>query len=279
MLRPGPDVNDVIAYCLAEAAARHKIELIAWLVMSDHYHAVVRDPEGQLPQFLEQFHKMVARVLNAKWERNENFWSSEETSVVYLPTPEDVFDKVVYVLSNPVADHLVETLEEWPGCSAQSNLGGKSTTHARPRFFFRENGTMPATATLTAVCPAEIRRNESVDAWTARVRAAVAERAEHLRAYRMREKIPILGRRRVLDAKHTDRAKKPEPFRGLKPCIACKDIARRIAELQALKHFRQAHERARVRFAAGDHKVEFPAGTYRMRAWGARCEPYPALAA
>jgi hypothetical protein len=42
--------------------------------------------------------------------------------------------------------------------------------------------------------------------------------------------------------------------------------------------FRRAHAVARQRNVAGEHRVEFPPGTYRMRAWGARCAPFPSAA-
>lgn len=279
LLLPREDVAEIIAYCLAEAAAREQIELIAWLVMSNHYHAIVRDPLGRLPAFLEHFHKMVARVLNAKWGRNENLWSSEETAVTYLPTPADVFDKVVYVLCNPAAAHLVDSVSEWPGCSSLRNMGGKTTVHQRPSFFFRPSGKMPPNASLTAACPADIRGSESVADWTARVLTAVEKRERSLRENRTRANVKVLGREAVLGAATTDRPHTREALRSLKPCVACKDPLRRTAELVALKEFRIAHDRARLRFVAGERHVEFPAGTWRMRAWGAHCEPYPAAIA
>src|SRR5690606_8386222 len=81
LLRPDAKTNEIFAYCLAEAAARHGVSLVAWLAMSNHYHAVVFDPDGQLPSFLEHFHKMLAKALNARWGRFENFWSTDETCV------------------------------------------------------------------------------------------------------------------------------------------------------------------------------------------------------
>ena len=61
LLRPDDETNAVFDYCLAEAAARYGIGLIAWTAMSNHYHAVVHDPKGCLPAFLEQFHKWSRR--------------------------------------------------------------------------------------------------------------------------------------------------------------------------------------------------------------------------
>src|SRR5437868_13389866 len=68
-LRPGAQTNDAFRYCLAVAAARFGIEIIGFVAMSNHYHAVVRDPRGRLPDFTCLFHKLLAKVLNVRWKR------------------------------------------------------------------------------------------------------------------------------------------------------------------------------------------------------------------
>ena len=108
LLRPDEETSAIFDYCLAEAAARFGIGLIAWKAMSNHYHAIVHDPKGRLPAFLEHFHKMVAKAMNARWDRSENFWSSEETCVTRLVSNNDIFEKILYVLCNPVAADLVD---------------------------------------------------------------------------------------------------------------------------------------------------------------------------
>src|SRR5262249_11971293 len=143
LLRPDAKTNAVYAYCLAEAAARFEIRLIAWCAMSNHYHAVVHDPFGRLPAFLEHLHKMLARALNARWSRWENLWSTEQTCVTFLATPEAIFEKVCYVLANPTADGLVDRLADWPGCSSLNYLDGHPKEHERPIGFFRPDGPMP----------------------------------------------------------------------------------------------------------------------------------------
>jgi hypothetical protein len=49
--------------------------------------------------------------------RTENFWASEQTSVVELVGQQDVLDKSVYALTNPVQAHLVEHAHQWPGAT------------------------------------------------------------------------------------------------------------------------------------------------------------------
>lgn len=275
LLAPGELTNEIFDYLLAEAAARFNIGLIAWCVMSNHYHAVVHDPDGCLPAFLEHFHKMVAKTLNARWGRWENFWSTEETCVTRLVSDQDVFDAVVYVLSNPLAADLVDRYSDWPGSSGFGYLGGSETTHRRPEFYFKDHGAMPMEVTLRATLPRRITKREPRAAWTTRLRKALVEREKTLRETRLAEKRPLAGRKKVLRLKHTDAPNTSAPRRGLRPAIACKDRERRERELAALVDFRARYRAARLAWIAGNRRVEFPSGTYRLRAFGVRCAPYP----
>jgi putative transposase len=279
LLRPDEETRAIFAYCLAEAARRHNIEVIAWLAMSNHYHAVVFDRDGKLPAFIEHFHKMLAKALNVRWDRRENFWSTVETCVTYLPTPNDVFEKVVYVLANPVASNLVDRIGDWPGCNSLQHLSGNATVHERPKTYFRTTGsTMPARVELRAVLPSEVAGSETFAQWADRVRAAVAEKERGARDERMRTGARVVGRKTVLRTSAFASPSTPEPRRDLRPALACKDRERRIIELRRLNEFRRAHESARRQYVAGEHLVEFPPGTYRMRALGVRCAPFPIAA-
>lgn len=278
LLRPGRKTNEVFDYCLAEAAKRHGIELIAWVAMSNHYHAVVHDPLGRLPAFLEHFHKMVARALNVQWGRWENFWSTEETCVTYLASPADVFDKVIYVLVNPIAAHLVDAMVHWPGSSSVVYLDGAERLPERPQSFFRPNGRMPPTASLRVVQPPCSRERESFDGWAERVRLAISKRELHLKETRARDGVRVSGRKAVLTVSPFDAPTTTAPRRNLRPAIACGNKRDRDQLLAMLVDFRRAYRDARVLFVGGNHDVVFPAGTYRFREWGARCAPFPLVA-
>jgi putative transposase len=272
LLRPDETTTRIFLYALGEAAARFDIELIAWHASSNHYHAVVYDRRGNLPLFLERFHKLCARALNARWKRWENLWAAEATCAVRLVEDADVLEKVVYALGNPVADHLVERVFDWPGASSLRHTAAvpRPITVARPKIFFREAGPMADAVTLVVAVPPAHRNDRG--AWADLVHTAVRKRERAAREERLGTGARVVGRRRILAASAFDRPTSHEPRRNLRPHVACRSRERRIRELAALRRFRAAHADARWRFAAGERTVTFPAGTFLMRVvFGARC--------
>jgi REP-associated tyrosine transposase len=271
LLRPDDRTNQAFLYCLAEAAQRFEIEIIGWLAMSNHYHAVVHDPRGRLPDFACHFHQMLAKALNVRWSRWENLWSSEPPTYTLLVDHNDVFDKLLYALLNPVEDHLVDAVVHWPGASSWALLDGRSLSVKRPAFFFRKRGSMPEVVTLKTVLPPGF--SGAVAAWAARVRAAVVERELALRLARVAAGARVLGRKGVLSVSAFDRPKTSTPRRELRPFVACRNMWHRIAALEALQRFRFAYHEARSLFVAGVRDVLFPDGTFALRRLGALCAP------
>src|SRR5881394_1880145 len=92
-MRPDADTNNAFIYCMAVAAKKSAVGVVFFLAMSNHYHAGVIDNEGRLPEFLEHFHKLFAKHQNALRGRWENFWASEQSSVVELVGAEDLIEK------------------------------------------------------------------------------------------------------------------------------------------------------------------------------------------
>jgi REP element-mobilizing transposase RayT len=274
LLRPDGKTNRSFEYCLAEAAARTGMWILGWLAMSNHYHAVVHDPHGRLPEFLEQFHKMLAKVLNARWSRWENLWSTEPTSVVYLPTLEDIFDKIVYTLTNPVAGHLVERASDWPGATAIGRLAGDPVAIPRPHFFFRARGKMPKVVSLRAECPPGID-GAARGAWVDRIGAAVAHAELQASEQRRRDGIRLVGRRAVLKTAPFAKPKTPAPRRTVRPQVATRRAALCSDLLEKLRGFRVSYAIVRRRYAGGERDVVFPAGTYLLRKLGVACSPFP----
>lgn len=276
LLRPDPATNNAFIYCLAVAAQRSGVLPIFTAVESNHHHTGIYDPLGTYPDFLEHFHKLLAKCMNSLRGRWENFWSSEQTSVLRLVDPADVLDKMVYALTNPCKDNLVARVADWPGVNSyEPMLAGNALTAVRPDHFFREDGPMPATVTLELRRPQEFEgmsHEEYTGMLRARVVAAENEAEDRRRAIGTR----VLGRRAVLDQDWRDCPSSHEPRRELNPCVAAKNKWSRIEALQRNKVFGSIYRHAFNAFRRGVKDVLFPAGTYWLRRFAAAiCEPWP----
>ena len=51
LLSPSALVNQVFLYCLAYAAQFSGVQVVAFVCLSNHWHAIVTDVEGRLPDF------------------------------------------------------------------------------------------------------------------------------------------------------------------------------------------------------------------------------------
>jgi len=271
LLRPDDEINNAIAYCLADASQRFKIEILVATVESNHHHTVIYDRYGRFPRFIEHFHKMVAKCINKARGRRENLWASGETCVTRLLDYETILDKLAYSAANPVKDMLVEKATQWPGLNGYRYLmHGKTLRARRPHFFFRRDRDWPEELSLTFTIPAVLGdRDEVLAELKQRVEAYEAD------ALRTRQKDGrrILGRKQVLQQKWTASPTSPAKERVLRPRFA----GRRDARMEALRSyvdFLESYRAAREVWLQHGHAT-FPAGTY----WLAHFTPLARLPA
>lgn len=259
LLRPDDDTNNAFTYCLVEAAQRVDIDVLLTCAMSNHHHTVIFDRHGRYPEFVEQFHKMVARSQNVLRGRVENFWASEQTSVVRLVDREAVMNKLVYTATNPVKDDLVDRAHHWPGVNALAALLYDRPLRAkRPAHFFRSKSTMPLRVELRLAIPAELGdRAEFLRELAQRVSVAEAE----FQRIRQSEGRSVCGRRFVRDQSWKSQPRSEEPRRRLRPRIAAADSTRRMDALAQEQTFVHDYAAARARWQAGE-PAQFPPGTY-----------------
>ena len=220
---------------------------------------MIYDRAGRYPEFIEHFHKLLARSQNALRGRWENFWASEQTCVVKLVDREAVIDKLVYTATNPVQDHLVERVHLWPGVNGLSALcAGRPLCAARPLHFFRPDGPMPDTLKLPLTIPAELGPAAAViSELRDRVRAVELECA----AERVRSGRRVLGRRAVRAQSWRDYPTSVEPRRNLRPRVAGRSKWARVEALLRNRAFATEYASARERWRSGEPAV-FPLGTY-----------------
>ena len=264
LLRPDPQVRQLFRFCLARAADRSGVELHAYVALSNHYHLIVTDPHGRLPEFQHWLDTYLAKTINTFRGRWESLWAPGSYSAVRLVDAEDVHQKLLYLYLNPVSAGLVRKLVDWPGARSLPQDCGRSFRIDRPKGFFRARGQVPATCLLQLVAPSgvDMQRLE---------RELVELEAELGRRHRERGQ-SILGARQVLQQSPNANPGTQEPRRRLNPRIAARDRWQRVQALQQWKAFLDSYREAWVAFCSGDRMACFPAGTYWMRVrFGVRC--------
>jgi len=264
LLRPSALVNQIFAYCVALAAERTGVLVHALCVLSDHWHGVLTDVQGRLPEFEETVHKLVAKCVNASLGRWENLWSSEAPSAVRLEDDGAVLDRIVYTLCNPTAAGLVAFGKEWPGLRTRPrDIAGSETVIRRPAVFFREDGATPETVVLRIVPP--VIEGMTGAEVAAEIETRVAERERELRDEAARTGRSFLGRRAVLEQEPSGSPTSREPHRKLSPRVAAADPAVRIAAIARIKQFLLDYRGAFLKWKRGIRDVLFPHGTYALR--------------
>lgn len=263
LLRPSPLVNRIFLYCLAVAAHRHGILVHAYCALSNHWHVVVTDPHGKLPEFVHWLDLYVAKCINAALGRWESVWSSGSYSAVHLVGLDDVLAKAAYTLANPVAAGLVAEGWQWPGARGGTEGRGQRVSVRRPHVFFRAGTSLPTEAVLEIAEPPGWEA-EQRDPFCRAVTHAVEALEQQSRATLSAEGRSFLGRRQVLAQSPHEVPRTREARRALRPRVACKDKWRRIETLSRLKEFVRAYREAWRQWRAGVREVLFPAGTYAL---------------
>ncbi len=255
------EVRDLVLYVFAIAAERHNVTLHTLCVLFSHFHLGGCDNDGRLPEFMAYADSLIARALNCRYARDDKFWSGDGYHLLRPQTPEDLIERAVYVCCNPAAAGLVDRLEDYPGLVIGPRDIGRAITVQRPKFFFREDGKMPAHATIRFEVPGEFA-DLGRDRYVALLERRVKEREREHRAERKAAGRSVMGAKRLREVRPDARAKSWEQWFQMRPTIAARLTSVRVAAIRALREFRAAYREAWERFAAGDRNVEFPAGTW-----------------
>ena len=255
-------MNNAFLYCLAVAAKRHEMVVMIFVQMSNHLHDAIFDRLGNAPAFYEDFHKLLAKCVNALRGRWEGVFATGQTSVVRLETQEALIEKLVYIATNPVLDGLVERVDDWPGASGfRALVDGTVLRARRPRHFFADDGDMPEEITLELKIPPELGEHDTI---VAAVKARVAAVEEEQARLRARTGKRVVGRYAILRQSWRDSPTSREPRRKLNPTIAARDLWARLEAIQRKRAFTAEYRRARLALLAG-LSIPFPYGTYKLR--------------
>lgn len=252
LLRPDVEVNAIIAAALCAAIAATGVGVLAFVVMGNHWHLVLRvtDDPMSLSRFMQISKSEVALAINEHRGRHGPVWSDRYHAQPILDDA-SLIGRIVYTLMNPVAAGLVARAAEYPGLSSlEANVGIRAACGAVEVPIERP----PQWVELD---PIELSVQR---AW---VRQELRARETAAKASRIERGLPRPKPERCLQLDPFGRpprpARKPAP-----PCFAATESAKR-AYLELRRAFVEAFMAASELFRAGVLDVMFPAGSFPPR--------------
>lgn len=266
-------------YCLGLAAQHFGLVVHAACLMSTHSHEVVTDVRGELPRFVQEFHRLLALTTKALRGWPGEVFDKRGTAQHALLTPEATLEALGYLIANPVEGGAVRYAKDWPGAhTLPRDIGARVVKVERPPHYFDpENTCWPEVIQLPLEMPTDLELEYGIALVQERLADRVKAREHRAWETSKRTGIAFVGARRVLRQHHTKRAGSYESFRSLNPQFAArgnKDVATRA--VQRIRAFNAQYDRALAAWTSGNRSLHFPEGTWWMRVChGARCGPAP----
>ena len=277
LFKPDPAIRNIIGAAAGRAQQRFPVKLY-WLDFNINHKqtgkaALSDSPEHlqNLVRFEQLFNSLVARGINRLLGREGPLYSTRNRSEE-ADDDASLEQQLLYAVTNPVKDGLVDRAAHWKGVSSYKQLatgevdrytyidwtawhraGGK---HSRkpPEAFTEtvevELSPIPAWAGL----PAHKRQ--------ALFRRRVRELEQDYREQREREGRHVMGKRKLekLDPRARPKTRKP---RTRQPLVHASTVAGRREFEAGWRAYLEAYYHASGLYLAGEFDVEFPAGSFK----------------
>ena len=124
LLRPDPEVTEIIKATLARALERHRgeVELHHYVVMSNHLHLLISTQDAHAKaRFMCSLSGTLARELCRHWGMRDHLWEGRYHSHELLDE-EALIDAYKYIFKNSVKEGLVDHPSQWPGLHGYAQL-------------------------------------------------------------------------------------------------------------------------------------------------------------
>jgi hypothetical protein len=272
---PVPSVINVIGAAASRALELSPVNLHALELSSTHQHeeaSAIGDNVGSLPEFWRNFHSKVARDLNRLRSREGHLYAGP-TRVTPCSNDDNAFQQLIYAMTNPVKDGLVDRVHRSPFFSTYAlqahgkplaywdiewerfwEAGGPFNRRLHPKQFMTWRTLDIAPLPHLADMPAYKRQTLIRKA----VEAVEEKTAEELK----REGRTFCPVSRHFELDPRDR---PATLRvsGRKPLVHASTRAERDAYRDKVRDVMTAYVPASIAFRQGLFDVEFPPGTFR----------------
>jgi putative transposase len=108
-----------------KTASRLGWRCLAYCLMENHYHLVVRTPKPNLSRGMRLLNGGYASYFNTRQERVGHLFQGRYRSVL-IKSAEHLLSVLRYVITNPVAAGLVQRPQDWPWSSYGETIDGRN---------------------------------------------------------------------------------------------------------------------------------------------------------
>ena len=259
------ELTRTFGYCLAVSARKYGIVVHGWSVLLCEWNAVVTDKWACIPAFLADVHRLIAKVLNKKLDREGYFWNCDKPTRIRLDTGAERLDALIEVMTAVVEQGYVFHANDWRRPVTRAGDSGEKRTFKRPKYYFSDAGDMPKTCSLRIQpLPAfdEVDRTEYVEM----LQEKVLEREGALHDEMEASGRKFWSDKRLQNIKphqrHQSTWKSAQP--GEKQRFMNRNKRREAKK--RLPEFLKAYRSAYADWSSGeDHEAVFPCGTYALK--------------
>jgi putative transposase len=112
--------------CLRRAVERHSVRCLAYCLMPNHYHLIVRTPGAALSNAMKEVNGRYAQRFNRRYRRDAHLFKNRFRAV-HLVGESHLLWASAYVAANPVRAGLCAEAGEWPWSSYRATSGLEKT--------------------------------------------------------------------------------------------------------------------------------------------------------
>ena len=272
LMRPSPEVNDVILGIVGRALEFYPVRIHAFVVLSNHAHWLLTvENAAQLAGFMNFVNGNIAREIGKLHRWRDRFWARRYRSIVVVDDDAAV-GRLRYILRNGCKEGLVDRPRDWPGlsCSRALTSGGTfkgtwydrskthkvgSTTNARNAVQFgrEQHFRLSPLPCWSGLSPAQQR---------AICANAIADIEEETLQERAATGVPCVGAEAILAQDPHDNSELPD--RSPAPAVHASTKAAAECFLDGYRAFLDAFRAAVVDLMQGKRAV-FPEGAFPPR--------------
>ncbi len=271
LMRPSEEANKTVAGVFGKAQQKYGMRVCDIKVMSTHYHAILQPRDaGQLGDFMEfvntNLSKELGKLYKIKGPKLQSYHlipiSDEEEAQI---------DRLRYLISNGVKEHLVERPEQWPGIHGVTAspdspcLQGRWYDRSREYAARQRTGEAEPEAFATderiVLSPLPCWEHLSGEEYARRVGEIVEAEVEKAAVERRRTGQQVLGVKKILKKSPLSYPRKPVEGSPKPRFHTFREAVYKqmwTAYSWVLAAYREAAEALR----AGDRDVAFPEGTH-----------------